>query len=146
MTSTASPAPDPTLLERVVMGSVSVTARAVAEAAPELTFLQWRVLVVLAESPEGATVSELAARIGSRLPATSRLLGRMRRRGLAESRKDHPDARVTTVTLSDDGRALWGRVTARRRTDLLEVLATAALAPDDRAVLARLAGAMEHYL
>ena len=67
------------------MGAVGVTARAVAEAAPELSLLQWRVLVVLAGSPDGRTVSEVADRIGSRLPATSRLLGRLRRRGLVEA-------------------------------------------------------------
>jgi len=134
------------LLERVVMGSVSVTARVVAEGAPELTLLQWRVLVVLAEAPDGATVSELASRIGSRLPATSRLVGRMRRRGLVETRKDHPDARVTTVLLGPGGRELWQRVVASRRSELVAVLAAAAFTPSDQPGLERLALAMETFL
>jgi DNA-binding MarR family transcriptional regulator len=134
------------LLERVVMGSVGVTARVVAEGAPELTLLQWRVLVVLADAPDGATVSELAGRIGSRLPATSRLVGRMRQRGLVETRKDHPDARVTTVLLGGGGRELWQRVVASRRAELVAVLAAAAFTQHDRPGLERLARAMEPYL
>lgn len=144
----ASTRPDDALplLERLAMGAVSVTARAVGDAAPELSLLQWRVLVVLAESPGGAAVSGLAARIGSRLPATSRLVGRMRRHGLVEAHKDRPDARVTTVTLAPGGRAIWERVTARRRADLLAMLETTAPTPNSQAGLERLARAMEPYL
>ncbi len=134
------------LLERVAMGSVGVTARAVAESAPELTLLQWRVLVVLAEAPDGTTVSELASRIGSRLPATSRLIGRMRRRGLVEMRKNHHDARVTTVLPAAAGRELWERVVDSRRSQLVAVLAAAALIPSDQPGLERLARAMETFL
>lgn len=129
------------LLERIVVGSVSVTARAVAEAAPELSFLQWRVLVVLAGQPEGVTVTEVAERIGSRLPAASRLLGRMRGRALVTMRKDQPDARVTTVLLTPEGRALWERVAGRRREELGAALAAARLEARDRAVLDWLAEA-----
>ncbi len=145
---TARPTPDAALplLERVVTGSVGVTARVVADGAPELTLLQWRVLVVLAEAPDGETVSELASRIGSRLPATSRLIGRMRRRGLVETRKDHPDARITTVLLGAAGRELWQRVVAGRRTELAAVLDAASLTPDDQPGLERLALAMETHL
>ncbi len=129
------------LLERIVVGSVSVTARAVADAAPELSLLQWRVLVVLAGQPDGATVTEVAERIGSRLPATSRLLGRLRRRDLVAMRKDHPDARVTTVLLTGEGQSLWERVAGRRREDLEVAIAAAQLEDADNAVLARLAEA-----
>lgn len=130
------------LLERIVIGSVGVTARAVADAAPELTLIQWRVLVVLAEDPGGATVSEVAERIGSRLPAASRLLGRMQRRGLVATRKDHPDARVTTVVLAPEGESLWRRVVERRRLDLDAVMGSARLTPDDGDLLGRLARAL----
>ncbi len=129
------------LLERIVVGSVSVTARAVADAAPELSLLQWRVLVVLAGQPDGATVTDVAERIGSRLPATSRLLGRMRGRALVTMRKDQPDARVTTVLLTTEGQALWERVAGRRREELDAALAAAHLEARDRAVLDRLAEA-----
>ena len=134
------------LLERLVMGAVSVTARAAAEGAHEPSLLQWRVLVVLADAPGGATVTELATRIGSRLPATSRLVGRMRRRGLVETRKDHPDARVTAVLLAPGGRELWARVVAGRRAELVSVLAAADFTPADLSALERLAVAMGRYL
>jgi DNA-binding MarR family transcriptional regulator len=134
------------LLERLVMGSVGVTARVVAEGAPELTLLQWRVLVVLAGEPDGVTVSELASRIGSRLSAMSRLLGRMRRRDLVETRKDHPDARITTVLLGADGRELWRRVVASRRSELVALLAAASFTTTDQPGLERLANAMETFL
>ena len=128
------------------MGAVGVTARAVAEAAPELSLLQWRVLVVLAGSPDGRTVSEVADRIGSRLPATSRLLGRLRRRGLVEAHKDQPDARLTTVTLAADGLALHGRVVQQRREDLGAALDGAGLQTADPAGLERLAAMFETFL
>jgi DNA-binding MarR family transcriptional regulator len=134
------------LLELIAMGSVSVTARAVADAAPDLSLLQWRVLVVLANASDGLPVSELAARIGSRVPATSRLLGRMKRRVLIESRKDQPDARITTARMTADGRALYAHVVERRRADLAAALDVAALKPSDGAVLARLADALGAYL
>lgn len=141
MPSTAASTDNLQLLERIVIASVGVTARAVADAAPELSLLQWRVLVVLAGNRDGVTVTELAERLGSRLSATSRLLGRMRRRDLVEMRKDHADARVTTVLLAVDGESLWRRVVERRREDLENALATAALAPDDGQALERLARA-----
>ncbi len=133
------------LLERVVVGSVSVTARAVAEAAPELSLLQWRVLVVLVGQSDGTTVTEVAERIGSRLPATSRLLGRMRARHLVTMRKDHPDGRVTTVLLTPEGEALWERVAGRRREELDAALAAARLEAGDHGVLSRLAEAFSVF-
>lgn len=127
------------------MGSVSVTARAVADAAPELSLLQWRVLVVLAGKPDGATVTEVAERIGSRLPATSRLLGRLRRRDLIAMHKVHPDARFTTVLLTPAGASLRARVAARRREDLAAAVEAARLDSGDCALLDRLAEAFAAF-
>ncbi len=132
-------------LERVVIGSVGVTAAAVAEAAPDLTLLQWRVVVVLAAAEDGLPVSDLARRLRSRVPAMSRLLSRLRARGIVEARKDHPDGRVTTVVLGEAGRTLWARVSARRREDLVEALSGARLAAADARVLRTLAAAFEAY-
>lgn len=129
-------------LERLVIASVGVTARAVAEAAPDLTLLQWRALVILADTTGGVTVSEVADRIGSRLPATSRLLSRMRARGLVETRKDRSDGRVTTVHLAPAGAELHDRVTGRRRLDLAAALSSAQLDRDGSAVVDRLADAL----
>lgn len=132
-------------LERVVIGSVGVTAAAVADAAPDLTLLQWRVVVVLAATDDGMPVSDLARRLRSSVPAMSRLLSRLRARGIVEARKDHPDGRVTTVVLGEAGRTLWARVAARRREDLVTAIDAAALDGDDGPVLDRLAAAFEAY-
>lgn len=133
-------------LERLVMGSVGVTARAVAEAAPDLPLLQWRVLVVLSEHPDGLAVSEIAERIGSRLPAASRLLSRMQAKGLVEARKDREDGRITTERLGPAGTALYAHVVERRRLDLAEALREADLGPDGHEAVAKLADAMARYL
>ena len=41
------------VLERLVVGSVAITARAIAAADAELTFMQWRVLLVVGEGEDG---------------------------------------------------------------------------------------------
>jgi DNA-binding MarR family transcriptional regulator len=108
-------------LERLVVASVAVTASALAEVAPELTFLQWRLLVVV-EEPSGIAEGVLAAAMGSKLAATSRLVGRLRGRGLVETRPAASDARVTLVTLTEEGRALHANVVRRRRRALRRAL------------------------
>jgi DNA-binding MarR family transcriptional regulator len=108
-------------LERVVVASVAITASALAEVAPELTFLQWRLLVVV-EEPAGMPESMVAAALGSKLAATSRLVGRLRERGLVETRQAEADARVTLVTLTGRGRTLRASVVRRRRRALARAL------------------------
>lgn len=132
-------------LEQIVVASVGMTARGVSAVSPELTLLQWRAVVVLAGRPEGLTVSELAERLGSRLPAMSRLLGRLRTRGLVEARKDRADGRVTTVALTDAGLTLWTEVTRRRREVLAEALRLAALSGDEEAALDRVGRAVAPF-
>jgi len=128
-----------TALEDMVVASVSVTARAVALVAPDVTMLQWRLIVALAAVPDGMTVSELAGHLGSRLPATSRLLGRLRTRGLVQTWKDTADARVSVVQLTSGGRDMWEEVRDRRREDLRRALAVADLSRDEADVLERVA-------
>jgi DNA-binding MarR family transcriptional regulator len=105
-------------LERLAIVLVGITARAVADVAPELTLLQWRVLMVVAGKPDGVAVGAIAEALGSKLPATSRLVGRMREHGLVETTRAEADARVTLVRLTPDGRALRRRVVDRRRSQL----------------------------
>jgi DNA-binding MarR family transcriptional regulator len=142
-TDVTHPALGPSLglrsLERIVVGSVGVTARAVATEAPDLTLLQWRVIVVLAGAPDGMAVSELAAHLASRLPAMSRLLGRLRDRRLIDTRKDAADGRVSIARLAPDGLHLWDRVSGRRREDLQGVLDEAGLDAAEASVLERVA-------
>ena len=79
-------------LESIIMAGVALTTEALADAAhdTELTLPMWRVLVVLGSSDDGATVSEVAGRIRVTVPATSRQLRRLARRGL-----DRPRGRRT---------------------------------------------------
>lgn len=110
-------------LEAIVFGSVAVTARALQGADVELTVAQWRVLVIVGRSSAGASVSDVAARLGSELSPASRLIGRLERRGLVATSKSERDRRVTRVRLTDRGRAIRREVFGRRRAILAEVLA-----------------------
>jgi DNA-binding MarR family transcriptional regulator len=108
--------PTPTAaLESLAVGLVAVTSLALARAGVELTFAQWRVLMVVSQHDEGATVGEVARRIGSAISPASRLITRMRRRGLVVAEKDPHDHRATRVRLSEQGRAVRDRVLAQRR-------------------------------
>jgi DNA-binding MarR family transcriptional regulator len=115
-------------LEQIAMGAVAVTARAVAQAQPDLTLLQWRLLVLLTTGPSGASVTNLARGIGTGLPQASRLAARLRRKGLVSTYKDVADGRVTRVSLTPDGMELVGRIRGLRR-DLI----TAQLDADEAA-------------
>lgn len=105
-------------LERIVVASVALTARVLGEVAPDLTFLQWRVLVVVDEGADGIAVGAIAAELGAKLAATSRLLHRLRTRGLLAMDKDPQDNRVSLVRLTPAGEALRTAVVDRRRSIL----------------------------
>ncbi|MEA2546323.1 MAG: hypothetical protein QOI09_1596 [Chloroflexota bacterium] len=133
-------------LEAVAFGSVAVTTRAIAAAGLDLTFAQWRVLVVVGESPKGATVTEVAARLGADISPVSRLVSRLARRGVVRARKDDQDRRVTRVTVTDEGRELRETVIARRRELLADVLAAAGpIGPEAEAALERIGAAFRRY-
>lgn len=127
-------------LERIVVGAVAITDRAIAAAGADLTFVQWRVLLVVGERDEGASVSEIAARISAHASPASRLVSRLKRRGILVTDKGDRDGRVTTVRLTAAGAALRARVLDNRRRDLTALLAAE---PDleDAAAIARLAHA-----
>jgi DNA-binding MarR family transcriptional regulator len=110
-------------LERIAVGAVSLTTRALAEADTgfELTFPQWRALLVLGEGDDGARIGEVSARVGVTLPATSRLLRRLERRGLVALAVDQQDRRATRARLTDRGRAVREAILAHRRAALREV-------------------------
>jgi DNA-binding MarR family transcriptional regulator len=113
------------LVERIAVGAVSLTARALAEADPgaELTFPQWRAIVVLGERADGARVGEVATRVGVTIPATSRLLRRLERRGLVALRVDEQDRRATRARLTDGGAAVRAAILEHRQGVLREVVA-----------------------
>ena len=133
-------------LEAVAFGSVAVTTRAIAAAGLDLTFAQWRVLVVVGERPNGATVTEIAARLGAEISPVSRLVSRLARRGVVKARKDDQDRRVTRVTVTEEGRELRETVIARRRELLADVLAAAGpIGPEAEAALERIGAAFRRY-
>ena len=131
------------ILEQVVTASVAVTGRALVDVAADLTFLQWRVLVVVGAGRHGTAVSEIARQLGSKLPATSRLVGRLRQRGLLTAAKDPVDARVTIVRLSDQGGDVRRRIVNRRRQLLRSVANASGLTAEDHPLLERLRVGLE---
>jgi DNA-binding MarR family transcriptional regulator len=133
-------------LEAVAFGSVAITSRAIGAVGPELTFAQWRVLVVVGEKPSGATVTEIAERLGAEVSPVSRLVSRLVRRGVVTVVKDEHDRRVTRVTVSDAGREIRDAVIERRREFLAEVVAAAgSIEPDVAAALDRIGAAFRPY-
>jgi DNA-binding MarR family transcriptional regulator len=139
----SSPSPAVLLdLERVAVASVAITARAIADVAPELTLVQWRVLV-LVDEPAGIGIGALASALGAKIAATSRLVGRLRTHGLVETRRASDDARVVLVSLTPTGSALRARVVERRRAALRSAVEAADLPADADDVVERLVLALE---
>ncbi|MDA8202827.1 MAG: MarR family transcriptional regulator [Chloroflexi bacterium] len=118
------------VLESLTVGSVAVTARAIAQSGVELTFAQWRVLQVVADGPDGRTVGEIAARLAAANSPASRLVTRMRRRNLVTTEQDERDHRATRVRLTEQGREVRDRVIARRRALLAEAISAAPDLPE----------------
>jgi len=113
-------------LEKIVVGAVGLTTRALAQADTgfELTFPQWRALLVLGESEDGARIGEVATRVGVTVPATSRLLRRLERRGLATLALDERDRRAKRARLTDRGRAVREAIREHRRVALRLIATT----------------------
>ncbi len=107
-------------LERIVVGAVGLTTRSLAstDAGFELTFPQWRAILVLGEAGDGARIGEVAARVGGTLPATSRLLRRLEGRGLTALAVDEQDRRATRARLTDRGQQVRAAILEHRRAAL----------------------------
>ncbi len=144
-----SPRPaDPEIVEalqRVIVAGVALTASTLARSgsSPDLTFPQWRVLVVLGEQPEGRSVRQISRLIGVTLPATGRQLRRLEGRGLLTLEPDVLDRRVTRARLSDEGAARLAAIIADRRTRIAEAIAAIEPAHDLAGTLAKLADSLE---
>lgn len=132
-------------LERIVFAGVALTTRALSEARADLdlTLAQWRVLVVLGETEDGATISQVARRIGVTLPATSRQLRRLERRGLIDVSRDQQDRRATRVGLTRLGRSARDDVISFRRRKIAQIAASRELDPTMATQLAQIADALE---
>jgi DNA-binding MarR family transcriptional regulator len=129
------------VIEQLVVGSVAITARAVASADADLTFMQWRVLLVVGEDEEGRAVGEIATRIGAHASPASRVVSRLKHRGLVSTGRRDLDKRVVCVRLTDAGRDLRSRVLELRARDIADVLEIVSLTPEETEVVTRLARA-----
>ncbi|MBI3750586.1 MAG: MarR family transcriptional regulator [Chloroflexi bacterium] len=134
-----------TALDRLVIGSVALTERAIAAAGTDLTFVQWRVLMIVGERDGGATVGEIAERIGARSSPASRLIGRLRTRGVVETTKDPGDARITRVRLTESGLELRRRVLGLRREAFDDIASILRLSPVALRGIELIARALETY-
>jgi DNA-binding MarR family transcriptional regulator len=105
----------------------------------DLTMTQMKTLSMLDDCVEEVSVKELSERLGLSLPATSRTVDGLLRRGLLSRHEDAEDRRVKRVRISADGRKVVNRIVTARLQGL-EAFATS-LTDDQRAALmAALAG------
>jgi DNA-binding MarR family transcriptional regulator len=133
-------------LEAIFFGAVAITTLAIAASGLELTFPQWRVLVIVGEDPDGASVTEIAVRLGAMISPVSRLVTRLARSGLVSTEKDPRDRRVTRVFVTDRGRSIRETVLARRREEISNVLAAAGpIDPAGEDTLERIGRALRRY-
>jgi DNA-binding MarR family transcriptional regulator len=104
-------------LERIIFAGVALTTVAISNAQPglDLTFPQWRVLVVLGAAPAGLRIGEVARLVGVTLPATSRQLRRLERRGLVAVGRDDRDRRAARAHLTTEGTAARAAILAYRK-------------------------------
>jgi DNA-binding MarR family transcriptional regulator len=104
--------------------SVGLTVRALLASpdADELTLTQWRVLVVLAESEAPMRVSDLGRSIGASPPSTSRLVSRLRARGVLILSPSEADRRASLISLTDRGRDVVSAVRGTRHSLILAAI------------------------
>lgn len=135
------------LIEQLVVAGVAITTRALTEAVPsfDLTFPQWRVLLVVGERADGATVSEVSSRIGVTVPATSRQLRRIARRGLVEITRDAVDRRAVRARLTEDGLSVRDAILRYRHGRIVETVAGLRVSPAAMQELGRVADAFDVY-
>jgi len=109
-------------VERVILGGVAITARALDGEVEDLTFSQWRVLMILGEQGAASHVRGVGERVGVSAPSASRLLRRLEDRGLIELQRDRRDRRFMRVHLTEGGQAVRNRVLERRKILIGEAL------------------------
>jgi len=78
--------------------------------AEELSATQYNVLRVLRGSPQGLTCGELASRLITRDPDVTRLLDRMKKRGLISRSRESRDRRLVLARITPEGLKLVNRM------------------------------------
>jgi DNA-binding MarR family transcriptional regulator len=99
----------------------------------DLTMTQMKTLGMLESCVEEVSVKELSERLGLSLPATSRTVDGLLRRGLLSRHEDTEDRRIKRVRLTEDGRTMVHRIDTARLQGLEAYAAT--LSDDQRAAL-----------
>jgi DNA-binding MarR family transcriptional regulator len=122
-------------LERLAVAMVGLTTLALNKASPEhdLTFPQWRALLIIGEAADGLRIGEIAARLGVTLPATGRLIRRLERRGLVALAPDAADRRATRARLTVLGDDVRREIVGYRRAAIVEIAGRLGLDGDPRA-------------
>lgn len=67
---------------------------------------RWFPVLYVLSNQESATITEIAQIIGQSHPSVSQVVKKMSSRGLASVRKGDEDARISLVSLSDEGKRL----------------------------------------
>ena len=80
----------------------------------ELTFTQFKALMLLAHDPGELSVKDVSDRLGISFPAASRAVDPLVRRGIVERTEDAVDRRVKRVRTTKDGDRLVERLIATR--------------------------------
>jgi DNA-binding MarR family transcriptional regulator len=90
----------------------------------ELTITQIKLLHHLDEAPATLTFKEASELVLLSLPAISRTVDDLVRRGFVERNEDHEDRRMKRITLTDAGRDVIQRLQAARLHGLKEFVET----------------------
>ena len=101
----------------------------------ELTLTQIKLLHHLEDQPRELTLKEAAELVHVSLPAASRLVDDLVRRGFAQRREDEEDRRMKRVWTTDAGRTVIRRLNAARLSGLSQF--TQSLSADERVALAQ---------
>jgi DNA-binding MarR family transcriptional regulator len=101
----------------------------------DLSMTQLKLLHQLEDAGQEITLKEAAERLPLSLPAASRTVEDLVRRGIVERHEDVTDRRMKRISLTDDGRSVIRQVNAARLTGLERFAHT--LNDDERAVLSR---------
>jgi DNA-binding MarR family transcriptional regulator len=108
----------------------------------DLTLTQMKTLGMLDSCVEEVSVKELSERLGLSLPATSRTVDGLLRRGFLSRHEDQDDRRVKRVRLTGAGRDIVHRL-ATARLQGLEAYA-ASLSDEQRAALMAVLADLPH--
>ena len=116
----SSAAPAPPALARQLLGFfrfawASGDSEFLREASElELTFTQFKALMLLAHEPEALSVKDVSDRLGISFPAASRAVEPLVQRGIVERTEDTQDRRVKRVRTTKQGDRVVERLIATR--------------------------------